>query len=147
MSVRPGEDQFSLRGMPGHFQPDDGPEFSATVVPDWIAAIGSLFADIEPGSPEERRLRKPRRQARGELLDGAVIGSRVETSLVIEQARRYRRQPRRPAAGRAGRRPRRVLRLRPHGRTTPPSQGRQAGPMAVQREPGGEAIGTGPDTM
>ena len=57
-------DLFSLRGVPGHIRSDNGPEFIAKAVQDWIAAVGSQTASIEPGSPwENGDLRELQRQA------------------------------------------------------------------------------------
>lgn len=59
-------DLFSLRGVPGHIRSDNGPEFIAKVVQDWIAAVGSATAYIEPGSPwENGDLRELQREAAG----------------------------------------------------------------------------------
>ena len=46
-------DQFILRGVPDHIRSDNGPEFVATAVREWIAAVGARTAYIEPGSPWE----------------------------------------------------------------------------------------------
>src|SRR5687768_14733273 len=46
-------DLFILRGVPGHIRSDNGPEFIARVVREWIAAVGAKTAFIEPGSPWE----------------------------------------------------------------------------------------------
>ncbi len=46
-------DLFILRGVPGHIRSDNGPEFVATAVQDWITAVGAKTAYIEPGSPWE----------------------------------------------------------------------------------------------
>ena len=46
-------DLFILRGIPGHIRSDNGPEFVAQAVRDWIAAVGASTAYIEPGSPWE----------------------------------------------------------------------------------------------
>ena len=46
-------DLFILRGVPDHIRSDNGPEFVATAVRDWIAAVGAKTAYIEPGSPWE----------------------------------------------------------------------------------------------
>ena len=46
-------DPFVLRGVPGRIRSDNGPEFVAQAVRDWIAAVGSKTAHIEPGSPWE----------------------------------------------------------------------------------------------
>jgi transposase InsO family protein len=44
-------DLFILRGSPSHIRSDNGPEFIAKAVRQWIAAVGSEAAFIEPGSP------------------------------------------------------------------------------------------------
>ena len=44
---------FILRGVPGHIRSDNGPEFIAQTVQDWIAAVGAKTAYIAPGSPWE----------------------------------------------------------------------------------------------
>ena len=45
-------DLFVLLGPPEYIRSDDGPEFIAQKVRDWIAAVGSKTAYIEPGSPD-----------------------------------------------------------------------------------------------
>ena len=44
-------DLFILRGVPAFIRSDNGPEFVAQAVQDWIAAVGAQTAYIEPGSP------------------------------------------------------------------------------------------------
>src|SRR5207253_8372217 len=44
---------FMLRGIPGHIRSDNGPEFVAEAVQEWIAAVGIKTAYIERGSPWE----------------------------------------------------------------------------------------------
>ena len=51
-------DLFMLRGIPGHIRSDNGPEFVAKAVQEWIAAVGAKTAYIEPGSPMGKRLRR-----------------------------------------------------------------------------------------
>jgi transposase InsO family protein len=46
-------DLFILRGIPGHIRSDNGPEFVAQAVQDWITAVGAKTAYIAPGSPWE----------------------------------------------------------------------------------------------
>jgi putative transposase len=46
-------DLFILRGVPEHVRSDNGPEFIAKAVRQWIAAVGAKTAYIEPGSPWE----------------------------------------------------------------------------------------------
>ena len=44
-------DLFILRGVPAHIRSDNGPEFVAKAVQEWIAAVGAKTAYIERGSP------------------------------------------------------------------------------------------------
>jgi putative transposase len=37
-------DLFILRGIPGHIRSDNGPEFVAEAVQEWIAAVGTAPA-------------------------------------------------------------------------------------------------------
>jgi transposase InsO family protein len=46
-------DLFILRGVPGHIRSDNGPEFVAKAVQDWIAAVDARTAYSAPGSPWE----------------------------------------------------------------------------------------------
>ncbi len=41
-------DLFILRGIPSFIRSDNGPEFVAQAVRDWIAAVGAKTACIEP---------------------------------------------------------------------------------------------------
>ena len=44
-------DLFILRGIPAYIRSDNGPEFVAKTVRDWIHAVAAKTAYIEPGSP------------------------------------------------------------------------------------------------
>ena len=44
-------DLFILRGVPERLRSDNGPEFVAKAMQDWIAAVGAKAAYIAPGSP------------------------------------------------------------------------------------------------
>src|SRR5438105_12643928 len=46
-------DLFIRRGVPEHIRSDNGPEFVAKAVQDWIGAVGAKTAYITPGSPWE----------------------------------------------------------------------------------------------
>ncbi|TXN75730.1 IS3 family transposase [Methylobacterium sp. WL18] len=82
-------DLFSLRGVPGHIRSDNGPEFIAKAVQDWIAAVGSTTAYIEPGSPWENGYCESfNAKLRDELLNGEVFYTLKEASVVIEQWRK-----------------------------------------------------------
>jgi transposase InsO family protein len=55
-------DLFILRAVPGHIRSDNGPEFLAKAVQEWISAVGAKTAYITPGSPwrSATALRHPR---------------------------------------------------------------------------------------
>ena len=44
-------DLFILRGIPAYIRSDNGPEFIAETVRNWVAAVGAKTAYIEPESP------------------------------------------------------------------------------------------------
>jgi transposase InsO family protein len=46
-------DLFILRGIPEHIRSDNGPEFVAKAVQEWITAVGTKTAYITPASPWE----------------------------------------------------------------------------------------------
>ena len=82
-------DLFSLRGVPRRIRADNGPEFIAKAVQDWIAAVGSTTAYIEPGSPWENGYCESfNAKLRDELLNGEVFYTLKEASVVIEQWRK-----------------------------------------------------------
>ena len=67
-------DLFILRGVPGHIRSDNGPEFVAKAVQDWITAVGAKTAYIAPGSPwENGYVESFNARLRDELLDGEIF--------------------------------------------------------------------------
>lgn len=83
-------DLFVLRGVPGHVRSDNGPEFIAKAVQDWITAVGSKTAYIAPGSPwENGYVESFNARFRDELLDGEIFYSLREAQIVIESWRRH----------------------------------------------------------
>jgi transposase InsO family protein len=83
-------DLFILRGIPGHIRSDNGPEFIAKAVQDWIAAVGAKTAYITPGSPWENGfIESFNARLRDELLDGEIFYSLAEAKIVIESWRRH----------------------------------------------------------
>ena len=46
-------DLMVRRGVPGHIRSDNGPEFAAHAVREWIMKVGAKTLFIEPGSPWE----------------------------------------------------------------------------------------------
>ena len=79
-------DLFILRGVPAYIRSDNGPEFIAQAVRDWIAAAGAKTAYIEPGSPWENGYSESfNARFRDELLNGEVFYSLREAQIRIEQ--------------------------------------------------------------
>ncbi len=83
-------DLFILRGVPGHVRSDNGPEFIAKAVREWIPAVGAKTAFIEPGSPWENDYCESfNSKLRDELLNGEIFYSLAEAKVIIEAWRRY----------------------------------------------------------
>jgi transposase InsO family protein len=83
-------DLFILRGVPGHIRSDNGPEFIAQAVREWIAAVGAKTAFIEPGSPWENGYCESfNSKLRDELLNGELFYSLAEAKIVIESWRQH----------------------------------------------------------
>ena len=81
-------DLFILRGPPEYIRSDNGPEFIAQKVRDWIAAVGAKTAYIEPGSPWENGYCESfNARFRDELLNGELFYSLREAQILIEQWR------------------------------------------------------------
>ena len=83
-------DLFILRGVPEHIRSDNGPEFVAKAVQDWIAAVGAKTAYIAPGSPWQNGfIESFNARLRDELLDGEIFYSLQEARVIIESWRRH----------------------------------------------------------
>lgn len=83
-------DLFILRGIPTHIRSDNGPEFIARAVREWIAAVGANTAYIERGSPWENGfIESFNARLRAELLDGEIFYTLNEAQIVIESWRRF----------------------------------------------------------
>lgn len=83
-------DLFILRGVPGHIRSDNGPEFVAKAVQEWIGAVGAKTAYIMPGSPWENGfIESFNARLRDELLDGEIFYSLAEARIIVESWRRH----------------------------------------------------------
>lgn len=81
-------DLFILRGPPEYIGSDNGPEFIALKVRDWITAVGAKTAYIEPGSPWENGYCESfNARFRDELLNGELFYTLREAQILIEQWR------------------------------------------------------------
>jgi len=83
-------DLFILRGSPAFIRSDNGPEFIAQAVRDWIAVVGAKTAYIEPGSPWENGYCESfNGRFRDELLNGEIFYSLREAQIIIEEWRKH----------------------------------------------------------
>jgi len=83
-------DLMILRGPPAYVRSDNGPEFIATALREWIAGVGSQTAYIEPGSPWENGYCESfNSKLRDELLNGEIFFSLAEAQVLIEAWRRH----------------------------------------------------------
>ena len=74
---------FITRGVPEHIRSDNGPEFIATAVQEWIAAVGAKTAYIAPGSPWENGFVESfNARLRDELLNGEIFYSLAEARVI-----------------------------------------------------------------
>ena len=81
-------DLFILRGVPAYIRSDNGPEFIAEAVRDWIKAVGAKTAYIEPGPPWENGYCESfNGRMRDELLNGEIFYSLREAQIIIERWR------------------------------------------------------------
>ena len=83
-------DLFILRGIPSFIRSDNGPEFVAQAVQDWIKAVGAKTAYIEPGSPWENGYCESfNARFRDEFLNGEIFYSLREAQILIEEWRKH----------------------------------------------------------
>ena len=83
-------DLFILRGVPEHVRSDNGPEFVAKAVQEWIGAVGAKTAYIAPGSPWENGfIESFNARLRDELLDGEIFYTLAEAKIIVESWRRH----------------------------------------------------------
>jgi transposase InsO family protein len=83
-------DLFIMRGIPAFIRSDNGPEFIAQNVRDWIKAVGAKTAYIEPGSPWENGYCESfNARFRDEFLNGEIFYSLQEAQILIEQWRQH----------------------------------------------------------
>jgi putative transposase len=117
-------DLFILRGVPGHIRSDNGPEFIAKAVQEWISAVGAKTAYIAPGSPwENGYVESFNARLRDELLDGEIFYTLREAQIVIESWRRhYNPSGRMQPSATRHQPPRCSCQLSPHGRLRNPDQ-------------------------
>ena len=80
---------FVTCGVPVHLRSDNGPEFTATLIRQWLAALHVETLFIEPGSPwENGYLESFNGKLRDDLLDREIFYTLTEAPILIERWRR-----------------------------------------------------------
>ena len=80
---------FICRGLPGFIRSDNGPEFTAKAVRNWLERLGVQTLFIEPGSPWENGYNESfNGKLRDELLNGEIFTTLLEAKLLIENRRK-----------------------------------------------------------
>ena len=83
-------DLFTRHGAPDHIRSDNGAEFTAIAVREWLPRVGVKTLFIEPGSPWENGYNESfNGKLRDELLNGEIFYTLKEAQVLIEQWRRH----------------------------------------------------------
>ena len=99
------------KGIPEHISSDNGPEFTAWAIREWLGRVGAKTLYIEPGSPwENGYVESFNGKLRDELLDREVFYTLLGVQVLTEQYRQtynrvrphshlgYRLQHRKPSS-------------------------------------------------
>lgn len=82
------EAAFARYGRPRHLRSDNGPEFIAYAIQDWLKASQVKTLYITPGSPwENGHIESFHDKLRGECLNRELFGSLLEAQIILEQWR------------------------------------------------------------
>ena len=81
-------DLFVRRGVPEHIRSDNGPEFTAKAVREWLGRVGVTTLSIEPGSPwENGSIESSHGKLTDELLACEIFDTLLEAKVLIERWR------------------------------------------------------------
>jgi putative transposase len=81
-------DLFVRRGVPQYIRSDNGPEFTALKVREWLERVDVQTLFIEPGSPwENGYIESFNGKLRDELLNGEIFETLLEAKVLIERWR------------------------------------------------------------
>ena len=76
------------RGVPDHIRSDDGPEFTARAIGEWLQKVGAKTLYIEPGSPwENGYVESFNGKLKDELLDREIFYTLKEVRVLTEKYR------------------------------------------------------------
>ena len=88
--IRVVETAMARNGTPEHLRSDNGPEFIAYAIQDWLKAKSVKTIYITPGAPwENPYIESFHDKVRDECLNREIFGSLWEARVVIEQWRLY----------------------------------------------------------
>jgi putative transposase len=80
---------FVERGVPQYLRSDNGSEFTAAFVRDWLRRVGATTLFIEPGSPwENGYIESFNGKLRDELLNGEIFDTVTEARVITERWRK-----------------------------------------------------------
>jgi len=80
---------FLVHGIPDNIRSDNGPEFTAKAVRNWLGRLGVHTAFIEPGSPWENGYNESfNGKLRDELLNREIFYNLKEAKVLIENWRK-----------------------------------------------------------
>jgi len=80
---------FLERGIPAHIRSDNGPEFTARAIRQWLRDLGVKTLYIEPGSPWENGYTESfNGKLRDELLNVEIFTTLFEAQVLIENWRK-----------------------------------------------------------
>ena len=80
---------FLEHGVPEHIRSDNGPEFVAKAIREWLSNLGVRTLFIEPGSPwENGYIESFNGKLRDELLNGEIFYTLKEAQILIDRWRR-----------------------------------------------------------
>jgi len=83
-------DLFVERGVPDHIRSDNGSEFTAKIVREWLGRVGAKTLFIEPGSPWENGYNESfNGKLRDELLNMEIFYNLKEAKVLIEHWRQH----------------------------------------------------------
>ena len=83
-------DLFITRGIPDHIRSDNGSEFTAKSIRNWLPKLGVKTLYIEPGSPWEHGYNESfNGRLRDEYLNGETFYTLKEAQVLLEQWRHH----------------------------------------------------------
>jgi len=82
-------DLFVEKGIPEYIRSDNGPEFVAKEIKNWLPKLGVKTLYIEPGSPWENGYNESfNGKLRYDLLDGEIFDTLWEAKVIVERWRK-----------------------------------------------------------